>query len=723
MAETFTKSYRPAQFVPSTSYTGKEGELLLWGENMWIRFGRSGSIYAEGYKGSKDTGDAAISSKTLTGTITYTSSSKVVVGQAGVAIFKSELVPGQFVIGDVPGQCVLLVVEKVIDDEHFQVCAAPPYDAVNVGGKIAPVVFQVGVDRGTAIRGNVIKFIQGNYLGVGDGEFKINGASLNAAFNLSRTPRIARFDPTTGLYTQDDIGVTLPTPAPQIALAAFTPGTATIMRAGNYNIRVMAKNTKSKGYSNPSDVIAPVVLAAGDQIQVTFNNAMDSSQDAYDIYATEFQDNAAANIEKRYMGPWYYVKTVTMADLIDGGHPTGREAGTIHKFSYADAEIVAIDKLLSFNNFLPHDSLFVDLINGIPIFFSCDGDGTATKTNGTCPGPVAIPMKPSNPEGAFLDKSLSMAAGDIIIGEVQVKSRIYTMGQNTLQNIILTTLDAEPIAFRSLWNVGFRNPYALDAIKEYLYGFTNGGIVRSVAGGDDTAAEFDFASDVYDLVNSWCPGHVIVRYDPKNKAMIFFLSGYEQRDGLWTTLALPFLVDRGVFNPPIILSSPSSDFFVTGAATIGQDLVFIAGGRSADHLTFEFKTYIFDGGNNSTKEWNLCWTYTDDDLDLFNKRIKGISATGRFQDPATKVKYYPISSNAILNFSDLRTGVNNSQETVIGAIGSAANVQRKEFQSADVDPGSLYSIRIEGSYTGQTPLSVDRLDEIIVKIESNSVEN
>src|SRR5688572_11503634 len=97
--ESFTKAYRPGQFVSSTSFTGAEAPLILHGENMWIRFGRYGSVYAESYTGSKDLSET-IPTLTVTGTITWSTATKNVVGQAGVAQFRTQLIPGMQVWGD-----------------------------------------------------------------------------------------------------------------------------------------------------------------------------------------------------------------------------------------------------------------------------------------------------------------------------------------------------------------------------------------------------------------------------------------------------------------------------------------------------------------------------------------------------------------------------------------------------------------------------------------------
>lgn len=464
------KKYRPSNFVPTTSFTGEEDPRIFRGENMWLRTGRFGSVYSEGYSGNLDLSET-IPTKTLTGTIAWSSSTKVVTG-TGTA-FISELHLGSFILGDGgAGQTELLVVDKIISDTSITITRLPTTTLSGKTGYVMPVIFPVGIDRGTAIRGNVVSFIRGHYLGVGDGTFRINGQTLTNSLTLSKTPTFALYNSSTGQYTINTYGIdklTTPVTIAAVTRLAITGATAaspisitsaghglatgtkvtiagiigvpeangtfiitntgvntftlngttgtgayvsggfvhpSIMRAGSYNVRVCRSNTSTLGFSQPTDVIDPVTLTVNQSIRITFNTAMVSDQDAYDIYATEFVDNSTATVEARYMGPWYKVKTVTAADLIDGSHATGRETGTSHVFSFADSEISGAGAtLLSFDNFTAKHAEFVALQNGFPIFFSCLGRGNTIDTDSTSPGPVAIPAKPSNPEAVFLNKA------------------------------------------------------------------------------------------------------------------------------------------------------------------------------------------------------------------------------------------------------------------------------------------------------------------------------
>ena len=492
------------------------------------------------------------------------------------------------------------------------------------------------------------------------------------------------------------------------------------MRAGDYNIRVCAKNTTTLGFSQPSDVIAQVTLTAGQAIQITFNSAMLTDQDAYDIYGTPFEDNSTATIEARFMGPWFLAKTVTASQLISAtpSATTGRESGATYILSYADAEIQTATQVMTFNNFPPVKSEFVDLINGIPIYFSCMGKGNTSNMTGTSPGPAAIPSKPSNPEAIFTNKTITTAGGDYIIGEFNAKSRIFVLGQNTLQTLILTTLDEEPITFRSLWSAGFRNPYNVAFVKEYLYGDSTQGVLRSVAGGDDTAIEFEFASDMRDIFVDEPCGHKLVAYDPKNKAMCFFYSAAERRSGYWVTIVRPFLIEKGIWNPPIVLRKTNTDFIVSGVATVGNQLVFLAGGRTSGG-SISVGTYVFDGGDSETKDWYMAWNYSDDGAELNAKTIKGFTATGKFASASTAFKVYGLRKQGNYDTFDLASladGTNSSASFTMNTTGGY--FARQRFKFGDWGGYPLYAIRVSGS----TTTVADRLDEIVVKVDVNNSE-
>jgi hypothetical protein len=492
---------------------------------------------------------------------------------------------------------------------------------------------------------------------------------------------------------------------------------AVAQRPGDYNVVVVAKNTLTLGYSNPTPIIAPITIGANEKIKVTFNSAMTDDQDAYDIYCTEFADDTTAEIEHKYNGPWYLARTATDLQLVNDTYTTGRVAGTSYVFSIPDYELLQ-SQILSYNNFEPVAAEYIDIINGIPIYFSCQGPGNSSSKKGTSPGPVAIPSKPSNPEAVFLDKAITTAGADTIVGEFSAKSRIYALCQNTLQTLLLTTLEEEPIAFRALWNVGFRNPYNVAFIKEYLYGESTSGIVRSVAGGDDSAMEFEFASDIQNVVTGEPCGHKLVAYDPKNKAMCFFYTAAERRSGYLVTIVRPFLIDRGIWSTPIVLKKSGTDFVVSAVSTIGSELIFLAGGRESGG-TISMKTYVFDGGDIESKAWYLAWNWSDDEFDFHPKTIKGATYTGRAEvGKNITLRVYGLKEEVDYNsfsITDLEAGTNSQASYNLGD--TNGTVARKHVRRGDWGPFELYALRLSGSYSEGAP---PRIDELVVLVEVNA---
>lgn len=552
------------------------------------------------------------------------------------------------------------------------------------------------------------------------------------------------------------------------------------MRAGSYSIRIRGHNTETLGYSNPSDVLAPVTLTAGQAIKVTINMDMTDGINAWQAFGTEFYQWSTDTLAKAYMGPWYLTKTVTDDQV-------GRSAGTSFLLSYSDAEINATTNLLSFDNFAPKDAEFVDIINGIPIYMSCLGRGTATKKSGSSPGPAAIPSKPSNPEAVFLDKAITTAGGDTIVGSFNTKGRVFALCENSLQTVILTSLDFEPITFRSLWDAGFRNPYNVAFVKEYLYGYSTQNIIRSVAGGDDSSIEFSFASDVRDFTENWDTGQVLVAYDPKNRAVCFVVSGYEQRSSQWVTMILPFRLDSQTWNPPIIITKGSQDAFVSGVCTLGERMYILSGGAanttagayltvtgatnaspieittdSAHNLeTGDIVVISGVGGNTNA---NGIWTVTKVDADQFT--LDGSTGNGALSvegravpvyfdtyefdggDSETKRWYLAWNftdsgddevpkilkgisgtfraANAIAEVHgvkvdgaiDLTTleDGHGSADLTVSFSSTAGDLKRVRRKHLSWGNYSLWTIRLSGSTTGTS----DRVDEIVVAFDDNS---
>lgn len=711
--QTQNKSFRPAPFAPNSSFTGREGSFLLSAENMWVRSTRLGATFAEIYQGSQNLNET-IPTQDLTGTLSFSPASQTVTG-AGTS-FVTELHLGQFVYaaGD------LLVVEEIIGNTSFRTARTPTVTAAGATGKRLPVIFPVGTKRGTLLRGNVIQYPQGHYLGVGDGVFRLNGAALSASLTVDRKPRLLLYNPTTGLYTQVDVGISL-TPlvgaTPYITLSEQSGGLKA-MPAAAYSIRVVPKASNTGGFGNPSEKATFTTTGAGKKLRITFNYAMNTAQgqDAYDIYASQFGGSTTTATANAFAGAWYLVETVTATQLAtENGVPDGTVTGLFHDVEFADGEINGATGILTFDNFPPVDAEFVDFINGTPIYLSCQGKGTPTKKTGTSPGAMAIPSKPSNPEAVLLNKPITTALGDIIVGFTNVKGRTYALCQNTLQTLILTTLEEEPVTFRSLWNAGFRNPYNVCFVEDSLFGFTTRKIVRTGIDEENAASKFEFTSDIENYIKDWDAAYVLVGYCPKNNAVCFFYSAAEKRSDKWVTICLPFLLSRGVWNPPIIIQRSDRDMIVSGVATVGNHLEFLAGGDIGGG-TIQIDTYRFDMPDSQSRNWHLAWTYIDETDEFAPETINGVGFTGKIT--SGKAEIHGVRQEGEINLTTLKNGHGIADKTV--NFTNSAALERKDITAVDWATYSLWTMRLSGTCTVTSPNTGDRVDKLVVSYGTNS---
>jgi hypothetical protein len=198
----------------------------------------------------------------------------------------------------------------------------------------------------------------------------------------------------------------------------------------------------------------------------------------------------------------------------------------------------------------------------------------------------------------------------------------------------------------------------------------------------------------------------------------FFYSAGEYRNGYYVTVCLPFLLDKQIWNPPIILKKANQDFIVSGVATIDDKLVMLAGGETSTPGTVTVGTYVFDGGDSEAKDWYLAWNFSDDGEELHPKRIAGFTAMGKFASAGTALQLHGIQSEGSLNYSNLAAGTGASKSFTVGAMGSAQTTARKRLRKLDWGPLSTYTIRISGSHT----TAADRLDEIVLDVDVNSSE-
>jgi hypothetical protein len=571
---------------------------------------------------------------------------------------------------------------------------------------------------------------------VGGTRFSSAANSTNAVagntFALTKKPRYAMLDEsvTPNVYTQVDYGITLPADDPiadPLITLAVSPTAGTKMLAAVYGVRVVARSDAEAGagsgamtggtggFSQPSATYQ-IVLALNQKVRVTFNKPMNvaEGQSAWDIYPSMFGDSTTTAQNASKLGPWQFYETVTAAELAAfNGVADGTVAGLFWDFEFADGEL---GDLVTFDNFAALDSEFVDLLatdDGFtPIFFSCLGRRNVVRKEGTSPGPAIAVGKPGNPEAVMRNETVATFESDDIIGVVNARGRWWLQCENSLQTAILTGVSVAPVTIRSFWDVGFRNPYNLRFLKDYAFAYSTQGFLRSIGVGDTSDVDFEFSSPVDDFTTDWITSHVLVGYDPKNKAICYFFSGREKQTGFWVTLVIPYLPTKGIWNPPILLKKANTDFIVSGVATVGQALYFLAGGRTSVGA-FESKTYEFDAADGITLDCYLAWAFMDLGSEDVPQRVKGVaSIIGKMTTP--KVEIHGVADTGAFDLTALENGHGIANQTVNLPTLAATGRDRQKRQT--IKQFSKWTARLSFSSTDGS----GRFDELNLLVNRNA---
>lgn len=569
---------RSGPYVPTTSRSGDDSGAIFQKSNLITR-SRGSRFWEEVYSGEGDL-DEDLDAVQITGTLTLQQDNTTVSGIG--TLFTDELHLGQRICA-IPGDnsnSWLLVVRRIIDDTHMIVWQAPDGSGAHLLGWRMPRLYAVNDQRGTSLTGNVQKLDKGSFLGVGSGVFRLDGQPLaGTSLTLTRHPQIALYDATTNTYTVFPLGMATPDAPTLTNDASGTKG----MQAGNYSIVVTPNRLETGGYNNPS-LRADVTINTGDRIAVDFSAVAPDpagGRNGFGIWVTTFADTLGADLN--YLnGPWHFYIVVSQAEI-------DAAPGNIIYIEYLDAE-VETNEIVSFDNDAPTDAEFVEEMNAIPVYISCQGQGNVVHPDATSPGPFIVPAKPNNIEAAPLSLAFSSSPPETILGAVMAQGRIYLLTINKLQIAQSTPSDAVPIIIRPFWHDGFANPDQLVFVNGTLYGFPVAGPSRSVGDGDEIVAERDWAEDVAEIIlgdrtaNSpgWNPGQVLVGYDPIND-LVAFIHSADSRNaaGFWTTRILGFGISQNFWVTDIAISSDVQDTIVSGVATVGDSMELLIGGRVA----------------------------------------------------------------------------------------------------------------------------------------------
>lgn len=489
------------------------------------------------------------------------------------------------------------------------------------------------------------------------------------------------------------------------------------MPAGDRSIRVAKASTKlgTPSYGNPGEKIK-TTITAGQVITITFP-AMDSNSDdpnnphnAWRIYASAFGGttaNATANADS---GAWYYVRTVSSADL-------GTTGSASYRLEYLDAEIDGTLRLITFDNDAPPDAEFVATVAGYPVLVSCQGKATTAEPLGTSPGPSLVPFKVSNLAAAplVLDtgqrNEVPLSPPETIIGSYMAAGRLYLMTANTLQIAVFTADQDFPVATRPFWKAGFRNPYALCFVNGDLYGFTGNGPTRSSAGDNiaEGSEEHKFALDVQELMKDWKPENVFVVEDPKNECVCYVHTGGTKNDeGFWISEIVPFFPGSGDWSHPIVFSSTTQDRVITGVATVNGRLEFLMGGRDGAGA-IEIKTYRFDEVSGESVSYSQAWQFWDGGDEVRPKKIKSPRVVGKITDGTIGI--FGAAPGEDIDVSLFADG-NSASKTGAIALDSGSGVEYRAREDACINGLMTFAPQIEGTWDGTGER--DRIDELVL---------
>ena len=570
---------RSGPLVPTVPRSGSEGDGVIWRKSNLITRGRDGRYYEEVYSGEGDLNED-LDMVALSGTLALTEDSETVTGTG--TLFLTECHLGQFICAILGSQSWLLVVKRVVSDTEMVVWTLLPDHPTlwptisGLKGWRMGVIWAMNDRRATALRGNAVQLDKGSILGVGDGTLRIDGVPLSASLTLSRRPKIALFDPVANTYTNSELG--MDTPAAGTVTAAAVAGGTKNMQAGSYSLVLTPGHTETDGYNNPTERV-DVTIATDDKIRVTVP-AMDTAhlQNRWGVWVTPFSSTTGSDL--RYLeGPWFFLRWVDDTEV--------SSAGGTFDIEWLDAEL---GDLVTFNNDAPTDAEFVVVINNIPVWISCQGQGYAAHPAATSPGPFICPAKPGNIEAAPLDVAFSSSPPETILGAVVAEGRIYLLTPNHLQIAQTTPSDIVPIIIRPFWHNGFANPYQLAPVPGgQLYGFPVNGPTRSASDGDEQIISHNWAEDIAEIVlgsgteAGWNPGQVLVGFDPFNNGVVFFHAADRLNDaGFWTTRWFMWGLSQGFWIGAGEYSSDTQDQIVSGVATVGARMELIIGGRGGE---------------------------------------------------------------------------------------------------------------------------------------------
>jgi hypothetical protein len=731
---TATKTLTASLFRPTSSLTGGEAPSIFRGENLVLRGASGGIPYFEVFGGNKDLAEnynLNAAAFKLTGTIDYTAGNQVVTG-TGTA-FISELHIGQMILSGTE----VFVVQEITDNTHFVSFRAPSGSAAAQVGRRLPQLFQINGKRGVMLTGNAIQFEKGHIIAVGSGELHINGATLpGSSLTATNKPKIALYRATTADYEIRALGFANTPPKPVVNAVA---GGTKKMADGKNSFMIAywsALPDGTDGYSNPCEVVkldgaaAPLAISTADgktRYEFDFTTSlvgMPSNATGFVVFGSLSGKKSVSTSggtatttspnETNYEnGSWFRTHKIKVSDLV----------ANKAFIEYLDSDVF---EEVTGNNDAPPACEFVAKIEGKPMYISCYGRSrVGGDAEGSNPGQACVVSKYGNPDGAPTEWAASISHD--IIGWFEGVGRWFLMTASTLDFIVSTGLLGQsfsgtqqlelPIISRPYWKTGASNRYSVILVDDTLYGFSGNKLFKSVGNGDENVQKYEFGSPVEDITRLWNGGFVLTAHDAKNNNVCFIYSAaYKNAQGYWVSLILPYSLFRDAWLPLIVLSSPTRDMIVSGAANINERMEFLAGGRVSGG-TFQTSTFRFDETDTvnplTSMPYYLLWQPSDDGEESKSKQIHSIRPVGKFT--SMKIQIHGARPGEPLIVANMEAGANSISGDI--AFPDTDEITRGLVGKMAYKNLAMYAIRLSGNWDGAG--MKDRIDEIAVEVSTH----
>lgn len=677
-------TFQAQPYAPTQNLTGNQTPSLFRGKNLVLR-GVPGAFYYEAFPGLLSTGEMAATSVPA-GTLTLTAGSKNVSG-AGTS-FLTDLAPGMALYTNDQ----YIWVDSVTSDTAFIAANAATANSTAACARL-PVLFDVDRKRGTAISGNVLKFEKGTLLGVGRGEFRINGAAVPGnALTLGARPKIQLFNPATSLYgTPYTLGMTSPA-APAVVAG---PAGSLNMPAGPYNLAIAPGRTATQGWNQLSP-FAAITITANLTMRVSLP-AMDTTngQDSW-VFWGSLSGAIGTNTGARVL---YKIKEVTATTL-------GGTGAATYDLEWTDAE-VGRNEIATFDNFPAPEAEWVTNLSNLPFYVSCFGDQSGTSQLGKRGGPRIVASKPSNVEAALLNIKNTPSPPELILGALSAPARIFVNCASGIYSLQSSGREDAPLTMRRYLSAGCKGTYGMTLAQQFLYLFSEKSPVRTTAEAEEGVANFDFAADVLSDMEGWVPQKVYVVHNPAEESVIHIHSAnHVNAGGFYVSVIEAFSLKYEKWLPPIHLESATDDRVVSGAAKVDNKVYLLVGGRlSANFTVYEYGVT----GSGATVDWYAAWNFSDEGSESFEETVESYSLTGRFSQGAVLQIHGGLSESDIdLDAFAAGTGAISGSVTVH----ASTKVRRYQNQEINMPELSLWSPRLSGTWNGALP--VDRIDEIVI---------